>query len=163
MMKKITSCLWFDSNAEAAVNFYLSIFKENMKIKNTTYVSEEVSKVSGMPANSVLTIVFELKGQEFIALNGGPIYVFSPAVSFIINCDNQDEIDRYWYKLSEGGEKQQCGWLKDKYGLTWQIAPSILGELLGGENTDASKRVFKAMLQMEKIEIDKLIQAFEQK
>lgn len=159
-MQKITPCLWFDDQAEEAVKFYASIFK-NSKIKSITRYSEDAAKVSGRPKGSVLTVAFKLAGQEFLALNGGPIFKFTEAVSFIVNCKTQAEVDRLWEKLSEGGEKGQCGWLKDKYGLSWQIIPSALGKLLQDKDAEKAKRVMKAMLQMDKIDIHRLKQAYD--
>ena len=123
-MQKITPCLWFDSQAEEAANFYVSIFK-NSKIGNITRYGEAGAKVSGRPKGSVMTVTFEIEGQDFMALNGGPHFKFSEAISFMVNCETQEEIDEMWEKLSDGGEKGQCGWLKDKYGLSWQIAPPL--------------------------------------
>jgi len=140
-MQKITPFLWFDGKAEEAMNFYVSIFKN--------------SRILG--ANR-----FQLDGQEFFVLDGGPQFTFSPAVSFFVNCETQQEVDELWEKLSEGGEKGRCGWLKDKYGLSWQVIPSVLGQMLHDKDTEKSKRVRKAMLQMEKIDIKSLKQAYEQ-
>ena len=158
-MQKITPCLWFDDQAEKAVKFYASIFK-NSKIKSITRYSEDAAKVSGRPKGSVLTVAFQLAGQEFLALNGGPIFKFTEAVSFIVNCETQAEVDRLWEKLSEGGEKGQCGWLKDKYGLSWQIVPTILSKMLQDKDARKSKRVMSALLQMKKLDIKRLQQAF---
>ena len=159
MMQNITPCLWFDDQAEKAVKFYASIFK-NSKIKSITRYSEDAAKVSGRPKGSVLTVAFQLAGQEFLALNGGPIFKFTEAVSFIVNCQTQAEVDRLWEKLSEGGEKGQCGWLKDKYGLSWQIVPTILSKMLQDKDARKSKRVMSALLQMKKLDIKRLQQAF---
>ena len=161
-MQKITPCLWFNDNAEDAVKFYTSIFK-NSKIKSTTYYGEAGAKVSGRPEGSVLTIAFQLDGQEFLALNGGPHFTFSPAISFIANCKTQKEIDALWEKLSAGGDKkaQQCGWLKDKYGVSWQIVPAGIGKMLQSDDAEKSERVMKALLQMRKIDIGSLKQAYE--
>ena len=161
-MQRITSFLWFDNQAEEAVKFYTSIFK-NSKIMDTTRYGEEGPKVSGRPKGSVMTIKFQLDGQEFIALNGGPHFKFTEAVSFVVNCKTQAEVDYFWKKLSAGGKEVQCGWLKDKYGLSWQIVPTILGELLSGKDRVKSQRVMEAMLQMVKLDIDKLKQAAKQK
>ncbi|MGA2507822.1 MAG: VOC family protein [Chitinispirillaceae bacterium] len=150
-MQKITPCLWFNDNAEEAVNFYLSIFK-NSKILN-----------SGRPSGTVMTVTFQLEGQEFMALNGGPIFTFSPAISFFVNCRTQEEVDALWEKLSAGGEKGQCGWLKDKYGVSWQIVPTALDRMLHGKDAEKSERVMKALLQMHKIDIQTLMQAYEKK
>jgi len=160
-MQKITPCLWFDSNAEEAVKFYASLFK-NSKIKSITRYSEEAAKASGRPKGSVLTVAFQLEGQEFLALNGGPIFKFTEAVSFIVNCATQAEVDRLWEELSEGGEEGQCGWLKDRYGLSWQIVPTILSEMLQDGDAARSERVMRALLQMKKLDIKKLKQAYEQ-
>jgi predicted 3-demethylubiquinone-9 3-methyltransferase (glyoxalase superfamily) len=160
-MQKITPFLWFDDQAEDAVNFYISIFK-NSKIVNVARYGEEGAKVSGRLQGTVMTVTFQLDGQEFIALNGGPHFTFSPAISFFVSCETQEEVDELWDKLSEGGEIEQCGWLKDKYGVSWQIVPTVLGELLNDPDPVKSKRVMKAMLQMNKIDIAKLKQAYEQ-
>jgi len=160
-MQKITPCLWFDDKAEEAVNFYVSTFK-NSKVGSIARYGEAGAKVSGRPKGSVMTVTFELEGQEFLALNGGPHFKFSEAISFIVNCETQEEIDKMWEKLSEGGEKGQCGWLKDKYGLSWQIVPPVLGEMLQDKNSAKSERVMKAMLQMHKLDIKTLRQAYEQ-
>ena len=156
-MKKITPCLWFDGNAEEAVNFYTSVFK-NFKVGEVMRYGD----AGPGPKGSVLTVAFELEGQEFIALNGGPMYQFSPAVSFFVNCDTQEEIDEFWEKLSEDGQTQQCGWLTDKYGVTWQIVPRVLGAMLQDENAAKSKRVMQAMLKMTKLDIALLQQAYGQ-
>ncbi len=159
-MQKITPFLWFDDKAEEAANFYTSIFK-NSKILSITQYGEEGAKAAGRPKGSVMTVVFELEGQEFIALNGGPVFTFSPAISFLVNCKTQKEVDELWEKLSEGGEKGQCGWLKDKYGVSWQIAPAVLGEMLQDKDPKKSRRVMEAMLRMDKIDIETLKQAYE--
>jgi predicted 3-demethylubiquinone-9 3-methyltransferase (glyoxalase superfamily) len=150
-MQKITPFLWFDKNAEEAVNFYTSVFK-NSKIETIARYGEEGPGESG----SVMTAVFELFGQRFIALNGGPHFQFTPAISFVISCETQDEVDYYWDKLSEGGETNQCGWLTDKFGVTWQVVPSILGDLLSSDDEESSQRVMHAMLQMTKLDIQTL-------
>lgn len=160
-MQKITTFLWFDNKAEEAVNFYVSIFN-NSKIGGITLYDEEVAKVSGKPEGSIMTITFHLDGQEFMALNGGPQFTFSEAISLMVNCETQEEVDRLWEKLSEGGEEGPCGWLKDKYGLSWQIVPTILGEMLQDEDAEKSKRVTQAMLQMKKLDIEGLKKAYEQ-
>jgi len=160
-MQKITPFLWFDDQAEEAVKFYTSIFK-NSKIVGVARHGEEGAKVSGRLQGTVMTVTFQLDGQEFIALNGGPHFTFSPAISFFVSCETQEEVDELWDKLSEGGEIEQCGWLKDKYGVSWQIVPTVLGELLNDPDPVKSKRVMKAMLQMNKIDIAKLKQAYEQ-
>ncbi len=160
-MQTITPCLWFDNQAEEAVRFYASIFR-NLKIKNIARYSEEGAKASGRPAESVMTVAFELEGQEFLALNGGPLFKFTEAVSFIVNCDTQAEIDRLWEKLYQGGEKGQCGWLKDKYGLSWQIVPTILAEMMQDRDLGKTRQVISALLQMTKLDINKLQQAYKQ-
>ena len=161
-MQKITPFLWFDDKAEEAVNFYVSIFK-NSKITGITRYGEAGSEVAGRPKGTIMTIAFQLEGQEFVALNGGPVFTFSPAISFVVNCETQEEVDKLWEKLSEGGEIEQCGWLRDKYGVSWQIVPTILGEMLQDKNAEKSERVMKAMLQMKKIDIKGLEQAYQQK
>jgi predicted 3-demethylubiquinone-9 3-methyltransferase (glyoxalase superfamily) len=160
-MQKITPFLWFDSQAEEAANFYVSIFK-NSKIGKISRYDEDGAKASGRPKGSVLVVSFQLDGQEFAALNGGPNFTFSPAVSFAVDCQTQKEVDSYWEKLSEGGMPGQCGWLTDKYGLSWQIVPTILPKLLMDIDTEKSKKVMQALLQMTKIDIKVLKQAYEQ-
>ena len=159
-MQKIAPFLWFDDKAEEAAKFYTSIFT-NSKILSITRYGEEGAKAAGRPKGSVMTVVFKLQGQEFIALNGGPVFTFSPAISFVVNCKTQKEVDELWEKLSEGGEKGQCGWLKDKYGVSWQIVPTVLGEMLQDKDPKKSRRVMEAMLKMEKIDIKTLKQAYE--
>jgi predicted 3-demethylubiquinone-9 3-methyltransferase (glyoxalase superfamily) len=161
-MQKIVSFLWFDDKAEEAVNLYTSVFK-NSKIVSIARYGEAGSEAAGKPKGTVMTIVFQLGGQEFVALNGGPLFTFSPAISFLVNCDTQEEVDKLWEKLSDGGEMQQCGWLRDKFGVSWQIVPTILGEMLQDENAEKSERVMKAMLQMKKIDIKALREAYQQK
>ena len=156
-MQTITPFLWFDGKAEEAMNFYASIFK-NSKIGSVTRYGEE----GRGPKGKVMTATFQLNGQEFIALNGGPQFAFSPAISFLVNCETQQEVDELWEKLSEGGEKQRCGWLKDKFGLSWQIVPSALGVMLRDKDAEKTRRVMKAMLQMDKIDIEGLRQAYDQ-
>jgi predicted 3-demethylubiquinone-9 3-methyltransferase (glyoxalase superfamily) len=160
-MQKITPCLWFDHQAEEAVNFYVSIFK-NSKIASMTRYGEAGAKVSGRPKGSVMTVTFEIEGQEFVALNGGPHFTFSEAISLMVKCDTQKEIDEMWEKLSQGGEKGQCGWLKDKYGLSWQIVSPVWDEMLRDKDVKKSERVMKAILQMTKPDIKTLKQAYEQ-
>jgi len=162
-MEKITPCLWFDSNAEEAVNFYTAIFK-NSKIGNISRYGEAGYEIHRKPAGTVLTIEFELNGQWFTALNGGPVFKFNEAISFQVGCESQQEIDFYWGKLSEGGDKeaQQCGWLKDKYGVSWQIVPTVLGQMLRDQDAAKSSRVMQALLQMGKLDIARLRQAYEQ-
>jgi predicted 3-demethylubiquinone-9 3-methyltransferase (glyoxalase superfamily) len=155
-MQKITPFLWFDGKAEEAANFYTSIFK-NSKIGDIRRYGE----AGPGPAGTVMSASFELDGQEFIALNGGPQFTFSPAISFFVNCKTQEEVDELWEKLSAGGEKIQCGWLKDKYGLSWQIIPDALGKMLSDPDPQKSQRVMKAMMQMKKIDIKGLKQAYD--
>jgi predicted 3-demethylubiquinone-9 3-methyltransferase (glyoxalase superfamily) len=156
-MQKITPFLWFDDKAEEAVNFYVSVFK-NSKILSVTRYGEEGPGPKGM----VMSATCQLDGQEFFALNGGPLFTFSPAISFFVKCQTQQEVDELWEKLSEGGEKQRCGWLKDKYGVSWQIIPDALGQMLQDKDAKKSKRVMQAMLQMNKIDINGLKLAYEQ-
>lgn len=161
-MQRITPFLWFDNRAEEAANFYVGIFEKSKILKVARY-GEEGAKVAGRPKGTVMTISFELDGQIFTALNGGPVFKFSPAISFVVDCKTQEEVDRLWDKLSEGGEKGQCGWLTDKYGVSWQIVPTALVEMLSDTDAAKSQRVMKAMLQMTKIDIRKLKQAYEQR
>jgi predicted 3-demethylubiquinone-9 3-methyltransferase (glyoxalase superfamily) len=164
-MQKITPFLWFDGQAEDAVNFYTSIFKDS-KIGRILRYGEEVAKVSasGRPVGSVLTIEFEIEGQKFVALNGGPQFKFNESVSFVVDCETQEEVDYFWEKLTaDGGEESQCGWLKDKFGLSWQVTPALLIDMLHDEDPEKAERVMKAMLQMQKIDIEKLKQAAEGK
>ena len=160
-MQQITPCLWFDDQAEEAVNFYVSIFKDS-KVGRIARYGEAGAEVSGRPKGTVMTVEFQLEGQEFLALNGGPIFKFTEAISFIVNCETQEKIDEMWEKLSKGGEKGQCGWLKDKYGLSWQIVPPVLSEMLQDKDAEKTERVMKAMLQMKKLDIKTLKQAYEQ-
>ena len=155
-MQKITPFLWFDDQAEEAADFYTSIFK-NSKIGTITRFGEEGS---GRPG-SVMTVTFQIEGQEFTALNGGPHFDFTPAISFFVNCKTQVEVDELWDKLSEGGEPEQCGWLKDRYGVSWQIVPGILLEMLQDEDAEKARRVTAAMLQMVKIDVEKLKLAYD--
>ena len=156
-MQKITPFLWFDNNAEEAMNFYLSIFKNSKIVSVTRY-----GDAGPGPKGTVMSATFQLNGQDFIALNGGPHFTFSPAISFFVNCETQQEVDKLWEKLSACGERQQCGWLKDKYGLSWQIIPSALGEMLQDKDTAKAQRVMEAMLKMNKIEIKALQHARDQ-
>jgi len=156
-MQKITPFLWFDNNAEEAMQFYTSIFKQS-KIGNITRYGD----AGPGPKGSVMSGTFELEGQTFMALNGGPEFAFSPAISFFVNCETQEEVDMFWERLSEGGERQNCGWLKDKFGISWQIVPTILGELLGDPDPVKSQAVMQAMLGMHKIDIAGLQQAYDQ-
>ena len=154
-MQKIIPFLWFDHQAEEAVNLYTSIFK-NSKIGKIARYDEAGEKVAGRPAGSVMTVEFELEGQDFIALNGGPQFKFTEAISFVVNCETQAELDYYWEKLTAGGQEVQCGWLKDKFGLSWQVVPTVLGELLSSKDAAESQRVMEAMLKMVKLDIKKL-------
>lgn len=147
MKQKITPFLWFDNNAEEAMNFYTSIFNDS-RIKHVNRMGE-----------NVLTATFELNGQEFMVLNGGPRFKFTEAISLFVHCENQQEVDEYWDKLIDGGQPQQCGWLKDKFGLSWQIIPKALGELIGDKDPEKSKRVVDAMVQMKKIDVARLHEA----
>jgi predicted 3-demethylubiquinone-9 3-methyltransferase (glyoxalase superfamily) len=156
-MQKITPFLWFDGKAEEAANFYVSIF-ENSKLGAVTRYGD----AGPGPKGSVMIAAFQLVGQDFIALNGGPQFKFNNAISFVVNCETQEEVDRYWEKLTEGGEEIQCGWLKDKFGLSWQIVPTILPKLMADQDAKKSQSVMKAMLQMKKIDIHGLQQAYEQ-
>jgi predicted 3-demethylubiquinone-9 3-methyltransferase (glyoxalase superfamily) len=161
-MLKITPFLWFDSQAEEAVNYYISIFK-NSKITTITRYDKAGAAASGRPQGSVMTVEFQLEGQPFVALNGGPIVKFTEAVSFVVDCESQEEIDNYWDKLSEGGDEkaQVCGWLKDKYGLSWQVVPKVLAELLSGPDPEKAGRVMTALLTMKKIDLAALLRASE--
>src|SRR5881396_2062298 len=163
-MQKITPCLWFDNQAEEAASFYVSIFK-NAKIGNITRYGKEGYEIHRRPAGTVMTVEFELHGQAFVALNGGPVFTFNEAISFQVRCRTQEEIDDYWEKLSQGGDKnaQQCGWLKDKYGVSWQIVPTVLPKMLLDKDTRKLERVMQALLQMRKLDITRLKQAYEEK
>jgi predicted 3-demethylubiquinone-9 3-methyltransferase (glyoxalase superfamily) len=156
-MQRITPFLWFDDQAEEAMNFYVSIFK-NSKVGRVTRYGE----AGPGPKGSVMSATFQLEGQEFMALNGGPHFSFTPAISFFVNCETQEEVDELWKKLSAGGKTERCGWLKDKYGLSWQIIPSALGRLMGDNNAAKAQSVMKAMLEMDKIDIARLQQTYDQ-
>src|SRR5687768_2595010 len=160
-IQKITPCLWFDDQAEEAAGFYTGIFP-NSKILNISRYGEAGHEIHGKRAGTVMTVAFELEGQAFTALNGGPTFKFNEAISFQVNCDMQKEVDYYWEKLSEGGDEkaQQCGWLKDKYGVSWQIVPSALVEMLNDPDSEKSQRAMEAMLRMKKIDIDELKRAY---
>src|SRR6266480_4188645 len=161
-MQKITPFLWFDDQAEQAVKFYASIFK-NSKVGKILRYGEGTAKVSqsGRPVGSVLTIEFELEGEKFTALNGGPAFKFNESISFVVRCDTQKEVDYFWEKLTaDGGEESQCGWLKDKFGVSWQVVPTVLIDMLHDKDSEKSERVMKAMLQMQKINIAKLKAAY---
>ena len=155
-MQKITPFLWFDDQAEEAMNFYVSIFKNSRVGRVTRY-----GEAGPGPKGTVMSATFQLEGQEFFALNGGPLFSFTPAISFFVNCETQQEVDELWEKLSAGGKEERCGWLKDKYGLSWQIVPSILGQLLQDKDATKAQRVMQAMLQMNKIDIAGLKRAYD--
>ena len=163
-MQKITPCLWFDDKAEEAAKFYASIFK-NSKIGDISRYGKEGYEFHGKEDGTVMTVDFEIEGQKYVALNGGPIFKFNEAVSFQVHCETQKEVDYYWEKLSEGGNEkaQQCGWLKDKYGVSWQIVPVVLTKMLQDKDPKKSQRVMKALLQMRKLDIKTLTQAYEEK
>jgi predicted 3-demethylubiquinone-9 3-methyltransferase (glyoxalase superfamily) len=154
-MQKITPFLWFNDNAEEATNFYTSIFKDS-KILNIARYGDAAPQ----PMGTVMTVNFQLEGQDFMALNGGPVYTFTPAISFFVNCETQSEVDELWDKLSAGGSEVQCGWLKDKFGISWQIIPKALMELMQDKDPAKSQRVFQAMLKMAKIDVDALKRAY---
>ena len=160
--QRITLFLWFDDQAEEAAKFYTSVFK-NSKIGDIVRYDEEAAKPTGRPPGSVMVVDFQLAGQKFVALNGGPAFNFTEAISFVVNCDTQEEVDYYWSKLSAGGEESRCGWLKDKFGLPWQIVPTLLTEMLKDKDAAKAKRVMHAMLQMDKIDIPTLKKAYDQK
>jgi len=160
-MQKIAPFLWFEDKAEEAANFYVSIFK-NSKIKEVARYDEESAAVSGRPVGSVMVVSFEIEGQEFNALNGGPEFSFSPAISFYIKCDTQEEIDHFWSKFSEGGKIMACGWITDKFGVTWQVSTPMLDKMLQDKDPAKARRVMKAMLGMEKIDIEGLKKAYNQ-
>jgi predicted 3-demethylubiquinone-9 3-methyltransferase (glyoxalase superfamily) len=153
-MQKITPFLWFDGNAEEAANFYISIFKNSKMGKTSRY-----GDAGPGPKGSAMSVTFQIEGQEFFALNGGPKFKFTPAISFFVNCETQQEVDELWEKLSTGGRTDRCGWLQDKFGLSWQIIPTVLGQLLGDKDPQRAKRAMQAMLQMTKLDIKKLQQA----
>jgi predicted 3-demethylubiquinone-9 3-methyltransferase (glyoxalase superfamily) len=148
MIQRIKPFLWFDNNAEEAAQFYLSIFKDSKILKISRY-----GEAGPGPAGSVMIVNFRIEGQDFIALNGGPHFKFNESISFSITCETQEEVDHYWNKLTEGGQEVQCGWLKDKFGLSWQVNPTVLGELLADKDGKKAQRVMKAMMQMKKIDI----------
>ena len=162
-MQKITPFLWFDGQAEDAVKFYTSIFK-NSRIGRIVRNTEGAADKTGRPVGSVLTVEFEIEGEKFVALNGGPIFKFNESISFVINCETQKEVDYFWEKLTaDGGEESQCGWLKDKFGVSWQITPTVLIDMLNDKDAEKAERVMQAMLQMQRIEIAKLTAAYEGK
>lgn len=159
-MKAITPCLWFDGQGEEAARFYASVFS-NSKIGKISRYDEASAAASGQPAGSALTVEFELAGQSFLALNGGPQFQFSEAVSFVVHCEDQNEVDHYWSRLVDGGEESMCGWLKDRFGVSWQIVPIQLSELMTGPDTAASGRVMQALLQMRKLDVAALQRAYD--
>jgi len=156
MRLKITPCLWFDRQAEEAAQFYTSVFKNSRIVKTVRY-----GEGAPLPAGTVLTIAFELDGQEFTALNGGPHFKFSPAVSFVVHCRTQQEVDEYWDKLCDGGKPNQCGWLDDKFGVSWQIVPTVLPEMMADKDAARAQRVTQAMMKMVKLDIAQLEQAYD--
>jgi predicted 3-demethylubiquinone-9 3-methyltransferase (glyoxalase superfamily) len=155
-MQKITPFLWYDGKAEEAVNFYVSIFKNSKVVSMARY-----GDAGPGPKGSVMTAAFQLEGQDFVALNGGPQYKFTPAISLVVNCETQEEVDNLWEKLSAGGRKDRCAWLTDKFGVSWQIVPTILSKLLGDKDPEKAKRVMQAMLQMDRIDISRLQKAYD--
>ena len=159
--QKITPCLWFDDQAEEAVTFYTGIFRDS-KVVSVSRYGEAGHEIHGKPAGTVLTVAFELEGQAFTALNGGPVFKFNEAISFQVDCETQEEVDYYWEKLSEGGDPkaQQCAWLKDKYGVSWQVVPRVLVEMMADPDSEKSGRAMEAMLQMKKIDIAALKRAY---
>ncbi|MGA7008611.1 MAG: VOC family protein [Nitrososphaeraceae archaeon] len=161
-MQKISPCLWFDDQGEEAAKFYTSIFKDS-KIGDVTRYGKEGYEIHGRKEGTVMTVEFDIEGQKFLALNGGPTFKFNEAISFQVYCETQEEVDYYWEKLSEGGDEkaQQCGWLKDKYGVSWQIVPTILIKMLKDKDSEKSQRVMKAMLQMHKLDISTLKKAYD--
>ena len=162
-MQKITPFLWFDHEAEEAVKFYTAIFK-NSKVGRTLRYNDGAAKASGQPAGSVLTVEFEIENGEFVALNGGPQFKFNESISFVVNCETQEEVDYYWQKLTaDGGEESACGWLKDRFGVSWQVTPTALIDMLHEKDAAKAERVMHAMLQMKKIDIAKLKAAYDGK
>jgi predicted 3-demethylubiquinone-9 3-methyltransferase (glyoxalase superfamily) len=161
MEQKITPFLWFDGNAEEAAAFYTSVFKNSSTGSPADYEVEEAASKVGRPAGSVMVVDFEIAGQRFIALSGGPKFKFNESISFVIDCKDQAEVDYYWSALTaDGGEESMCGWLKDKFGLSWQVVPRVLSKLIGGSDKEASQRAMHAMLQMRKLDIGKLEDAY---
>src|SRR5256886_14785379 len=158
--QRITPFLWFDDRAEEAASFYVSIFRDS-RIKGISRYSDEAARVAGRPKGSVMTVAFELDGQDLTALNGGPIFKFTEAISLVVNCETQEEVDHFWTKLSAGGQEVQCGWLKDRFGVSWQVVPTVLSEMLQDKDPEKSKRVMAAMLKMRKISIEGLKHAYE--
>ena len=160
--QRITPFLWFDTQAEEAAGFYVSIFK-NSRIKGLARYDSEAAQAAGRPKGSVMTVQFELDGQDFVALNGGPVFKFTEAISFVVNCESQDEIDHFWQQLSAGGQEVECGWLKDRFGVSWQVVPTMLGELLQDKDPEKPKRVMAALMKMKKLDIGGLRRAYEGK
>jgi predicted 3-demethylubiquinone-9 3-methyltransferase (glyoxalase superfamily) len=158
--QKITTFLWFDSQAEEAASFYVSIFK-NSRIVGVTRYDDESAQAAGRPKGSVMTVAFELDGQAFTALNGGPLFKFTEAISLVVNCESQKEVDHFWNKLTAGGQAVQCGWLKDRYGVSWQIVPTVLLEMIQDKDPEKSRRTMKAMLTMKKLDVDALKKAYD--
>ena len=159
-LQRITPFLWFDHQAEEAAKFYVSIFKDS-RITSVARYDDAAAKAAGRPKGSVMTVAFELDGQELTALNGGPVFKFTEAISLVVNCQTQEEVDHFWSKLSAGGQEVQCGWLKDRFGVSWQVVPTVLSEMLQDKDPEKSTRVMKAMLQMKKIDIEGLTRAYE--
>lgn len=159
-MQKIMPCLWFDDNAEEAVNYYVSVFKHS-KIVSVARYGDAGAEVSGREKGSVMTVSFQLDGQDFLALNGGPVFTFSPAISFVVDCGTQKEVDELWDKLADGGEIEQCGWLRDRFGVSWQIVPTVLEDMMKDPDPEKTERVMKAMLLMKKLDIAELKRAYE--
>jgi predicted 3-demethylubiquinone-9 3-methyltransferase (glyoxalase superfamily) len=159
-MQKMISCLWFDNEAEEAARFYVSVFP-NSAIGRIDRYGESAAQVAGRPEGSVLTVNFSLNGNEFVGLNGGPLFKFSEAISFIVNCETQEEVDYYWEKLTDGGSEQQCGWLKDRYGVSWQIVPAVLERFLASGESEKTERAMSALLEMKKLDINALTRAYE--
>lgn len=155
-MQKITPFLWFDNNAEEAANFYVSVFKDSKILSVSRY-----GDAGPGPKGSAMVAEFQIQGQAFVALNGGPRFKFTEAISFVVNCETQEEVNYFWDRLSEGGEKSRCGWLKDKFGLWWQVVPTVLGKLMSDKDKEKVKRVTEAMLQMDRIDIEPLQRAYE--
>lgn len=158
-IQKIVPCLWYDNNAEQAVNFYVNVFK-NSSVGDKTYYTKEGFEIHKMPEGSVLTVEFKIEGQDFLAMNGGPAFKFNEAISFIVYCDTQEEIDYYWDLLSANPASEQCGWLKDKFGVSWQITPPMLDKMLKDKDYEKASRVMAAMMQMKKINIKELQRAY---
>jgi predicted 3-demethylubiquinone-9 3-methyltransferase (glyoxalase superfamily) len=160
-MKGLTTCLWFDNQAEAAARFYTTVFKHS-KLGSISRYGDAGAHASGRPKGTAMTVQFELAGQKFLGLNGGPQFKFSEAISVVVNCEDQEEVDDFWAKLSDGGSEGPCGWLKDKYGLSWQIVPTVLGEMLSDPDPKKSERVMSAMLKMQRVDIATLQRAYEE-